>query len=391
MMMRFIRNLTFGVAAVLVLAGCAAPPVAPPTPAVAPKDFYDVPPIARSGHRGDIIRMEPVPARTNANRTVYRVMYRTADSSGRTIAATGIVSIPTAPAPAGGWPVLSYAHGTTGMAPACAPSRAPSMPETLGFPGVIVGPDFPGLGPNGQLHAYMSGLSEGRSIVDMVRAARNIDPVRVGRRWISSGASQGGHAALFGGQVAGEAPELDLIGVIAFAPSSEMTTAFPKDDPELSGAIAAMVLYGRAVDHPKLDPAKYATPEVAAWSKRLYSQCLAETTEAFKAIPKGKAWLVDPRTTEPARSIWLANDPGRKPTREPILIVQGESDDVVTPERTRALIARECALGETVEALHPANTTHYTVIVNTKVEVTAWIKARLAGEAVGKKACGAAP
>ena len=38
-------------------------------------------------------------------------------------AVTGVISYPTAPAPHGGWPVVSWAHGTSGLASPCAPSR----------------------------------------------------------------------------------------------------------------------------------------------------------------------------------------------------------------------------------------------------------------------------
>ena len=275
------------------------------------------------------------------------------------------------------------------MAPSCAPSRLPNMPEALGFPGVIVGADYPGLGPNGQLHAYMSGLAEGRSMVDIVRAARIIGGTGVGARWIAAGASQGGHASLWAGQVARtEARDLDLLGVIAFAPSSESTTPFANDNPALGGAVTAMSLYGRATDDRRLDPAKYASPAVAKWSAILSQKCLADATAAFAALGDAARWKADPKTTEPARSIWLANDPGRAKTGKPILIIQGETDEVVIPARTRALIKRECALGEQVAAVFVPDTTHYTVVVNSKAPVAAWMAARLRGQAPADKICG---
>lgn len=38
--------------------------------------------------------------------------------------ATSLVFTPNTPAPAGGWPIVVWAHGTTGVADACAPSKA---------------------------------------------------------------------------------------------------------------------------------------------------------------------------------------------------------------------------------------------------------------------------
>ena len=354
--------------------------------------FYDAPVVTGPGHPGDLIRSEMIVQKSNANRTVYRVMYRTADSAGRPIAATGLVIFPTTPVPAGGWPVLSWGHGATGMAAACAPSRMLAFPMGFGLSGVIVGADYPGLGPNGQLHAYMSGVGEGRSMIDIVRAARNLKPDAVSRRWVSVGASQGGHAALFAGEVAArEARDLDLVGVVVFAPSSEATRKFPGDNPMMSQAVAAMSLYGRAVDHPALDPAQYATPALAAWSASLSRVCLQDAFLSFAPLATKPLWRADPTTTEPARSIWLANDPARAKTGKPILIIQGEADDVVAPARTRALIERECALGEHVETVFLPGGAHYDGPRRAQPQVLTWINDRLAGGPAASSQCPAPP
>ena len=42
--------------------------------------------------------------------------------------ATGLVYFPDGPAPDDGWPIVAWAHGTSGLAPQCAPSRGPSPP-----------------------------------------------------------------------------------------------------------------------------------------------------------------------------------------------------------------------------------------------------------------------
>jgi Secretory lipase len=58
-----------------------------------------------------------------------------------------------------------------------------------------------------------------RGIVDIVFAARQLDP-GIGRRWAVMGHSQGGHAALFTASMAHAlAPDLDLIGAVAIAPA----------------------------------------------------------------------------------------------------------------------------------------------------------------------------
>ena len=55
--------------------------------------------------------------------------------------------------------------------------------------------DYEGLGTPGD-HPYLIGVSEGRSVLDMVRAARKLDS-NLGKRVVIAGHSQGGHAALW--------------------------------------------------------------------------------------------------------------------------------------------------------------------------------------------------
>ncbi len=146
---------------------------------------------------------------------------------------SGTVSIPHGSPSAACWPVLSWAHGTTGVADECAPSRdGPGHPSHIynrlvdamldqwvkrGY--VVAKTDYEGLGTPG-LHPYLVGASEARSIIDIVVAARHLRP-GVGTRWAVMGHSQGGHAALFTSALAQtRAPDLDLFGAVAIAPAS---------------------------------------------------------------------------------------------------------------------------------------------------------------------------
>lgn len=50
------------------------------------------------------------------------ITYVSDDSHGEPIVVSGTVSVPRSTPPDGGWPVISWAHGTTGYADTCAPS-----------------------------------------------------------------------------------------------------------------------------------------------------------------------------------------------------------------------------------------------------------------------------
>lgn len=51
-----------------------------------------------------------------------RFVYSTVDQHGEEAASTAAVFLPTGEAPEGGWPVLAWAHGTTGLGDDCTPS-----------------------------------------------------------------------------------------------------------------------------------------------------------------------------------------------------------------------------------------------------------------------------
>ena len=117
------------------------------------------------------------------------VLYHSRTLAGQDTAVTGTVSIPPGQPPAGGWPVLSWAHGTTGVADICAPSRdGPGHPSHIynqladamlnqwikrGW--VVTKTDYESLGTPG-LHPYLVGASEARGLTDIVRRRPSAPP-----------------------------------------------------------------------------------------------------------------------------------------------------------------------------------------------------------------------
>src|SRR3954462_41918 len=178
---------------------------------------------------------EPALTAAGKNRLVK---YRSVGVDGKAITVSGIVSLPKGKAPKKGWPVITYDHGTTGIADQCAPSRDainnpahlynsyiyPLLNRWLKAGYVVVRTDYQGLGTPGT-HQYLVGVAEGRSTLDIVRASKVLDfqKQRISTRIAISGHSQGGHAALWGAALAPKyTPELKLRGTVAFAPASHI-------------------------------------------------------------------------------------------------------------------------------------------------------------------------
>ncbi|MBE7195993.1 MAG: alpha/beta hydrolase, partial [Gordonia polyisoprenivorans] len=65
-----------------------------------------------------------LPSGARASRVVYRSV---SGVDGTTTTVSGAVFVPGGTRPAGGWPLIAYAHGTTGVSRDCGPSDRPDM------------------------------------------------------------------------------------------------------------------------------------------------------------------------------------------------------------------------------------------------------------------------
>jgi pimeloyl-ACP methyl ester carboxylesterase len=139
-----------------------------------------------------------------ATSKAYKLTYVTTDARGRRARSTGIVFLPKGRKPRGGWPVISWAHGTSGLGDKCAPSVVgPALPKRdrpylanwmkEGY--AVVASDYAGLGTPG-LPAYLNGRSEAHNIVDIVKAGRAYTRA-LARKWVVIGQSQGAGAAIY--------------------------------------------------------------------------------------------------------------------------------------------------------------------------------------------------
>lgn len=256
-----------GLALLALALACALTAAIPASAAVqkGPKGnaFYE-PPGSVSGKHGEVIwarrlaasRGVPAAARTTL------VLYKSSDVAGEAVPVSGTVMVPRGNPPRGGWPVVSFAHATTGIADRCAPSRYPLLAE--GYGGERIGPlfngylkagyavaqtDYQGLGTPG-VHQYLVGRSAARGVLDMARAARGLDR-RIGRRVLIAGHSQGGHAALWAaGEAASWTPELRVLGTQPFAPISRASALVAaRESLTAKGGLASEAgLFLRALD-----------------------------------------------------------------------------------------------------------------------------------------------
>ena len=146
-------------------------PLAAPIAAYAEPEFYQASDQTVPGRPGTLIRQEPVRG-APLGAKAYRVLYRSTGLRGEPIAVSGVVIVPPGPAPAGGRPIVAWAHPTTGIVPHCAPSLAifglqqiQGLRDMIRRGFVVAATDYPGLGAPGP-HPYLVGVSEGRAVLE---------------------------------------------------------------------------------------------------------------------------------------------------------------------------------------------------------------------------------
>ncbi|GGS53232.1 alpha/beta hydrolase family protein [Actinokineospora fastidiosa] len=301
---------------------------------------------------GSVVRIAPLAADRlpAAAASGYFVEYTSTGAVGAPVAVTGTVYLPEGSAPAGGWPVMSWAHGTTGLGDACAPSARPLggmdayLSAWLDAGYAVTATDYTGLGTPGG-HPYLDGKAQAYGVVDIVRAARSVTP-ELSPHWLAVGLSQGGHAAVHTAHLATRyAPELDYRGAVGVGVPSNLSgfvsligPAFPPS--LISGGTKVLVAYilaGLRVADPAFDLDSYLTPlgrEVvadagelcgAAMGERMASVSLADMLTKDLGAPFAQAWgaVFDVPVTGYDR---------------PLLIAQGTEDQTVPQSLTEQLV-----------------------------------------------------
>ena len=357
-------------------------------PTGATTSFYIPPdPLARAAP-GTLIRSQRIAALPGAR--AWRVLYHSRALDGRDIAVSGVVVAPTGAAPAGGRPVVSWAHATTGLDDRCAPSRSPSVASALpwirefvdrGY--VVAATDYEGLGTPGP-HPYLVGESEGRGVLDAARAARELRATGANDSVVVTGHSQGGQAALFAGEIASRyAPDLDVRGVAALAPATSPSAILDASPtrPDMLG-FAAMTAEGIRAAFPRADVDAILTPEADAAVQRLdATACLFQTLAGFRD-QHITVLRADPDSVPSVREALRRSTAGYVRTRVPVVVYQGGQDALVQPAVTAAYVYRACALGDRVSAhVYPA-ADHGAVLAAATPDLLQWVDDRLAGNPV---------
>ena len=137
------------------------------------------------------------------------------------------------------------------------------------------------------------GESEGRSVLDAARAARGLKAAAAASKVLVFGHSQGGHAALFAGELAASyAPELRVLGVAAGAPGSPTsnTPCRLAAQSVAANGFVVMIVEGFHAAYPQFDPAAILTPDALAQASIVDQKCALDVRHVLEhARPRARA------------------------------------------------------------------------------------------------------
>jgi pimeloyl-ACP methyl ester carboxylesterase len=354
-------------------------------------DFYRAPASEAAGAPGTLVRQEVIDG-APLGATAYRVLYRSTGLDNKPILVSGVVIVPPGDPPPGGRPIVAWAHPTSGVVPRCAPSLAIFLFEQIqglrsfvrdGY--VVAATDYPGLGTPGP-HPYLVGTSEARAVIDSVRVAATLPGAGGGNKFVVWGHSQGGQAALFTGLIAKTyAPELDLLGVAAAAPATDLAALMNDDIDSVGGKnITAMTLWSwQRVFDAKMD--KVVDPRAMPAIDQLAQECIEGPFDLRRRQlteqPLEQYFLTNkhPSDVEPWHTLLAENSPGALPSQIPVFLAQGMDDVIVHPKVTQDYAAKLCKDGNKVRMLSMPNIGHGRAAQASTQAMLEWTGDRFAG------------
>jgi len=358
--------------------------------AISPSTFYRTPERGGPVAPGKLVRAEP--ARDFAlppGVSAIRILYGTRTATNDDALASAVVLVPNGPPPANGWPLLAWAHGTSGVATECAPSLMKSLfydweglyvYVTMGY--AVVATDYTGLGTAGR-HAYLEFRSNATDVINAVPAAQAAVPA-LGQRWVAIGHSQGGLAVLGVAELEAASADPNFLGTVSLAgasdPGDAIDNALKIGQPVLNGLIAFWA-YGVQTRSPELALQQVLTPTALKVFNRSVQHGCSEASGAFSALRTDEMLQPGWRQVPQVRAYLDGNKPGSRPTRGPLLLIGGGDDVLFTVAAGQKVARRICEAGGHMQLQVYPGLGHDPVVYGSLADQMHWIADRFAGKA----------
>ncbi|KAI9845502.1 MAG: hypothetical protein M1837_004841 [Sclerophora amabilis] len=357
-------------------------------------DFYHVPINASTAPAGALLKVEES---VNAslytlppNTALSRILFQTKNLNGSLVPASAFVLWPYLPrGQPDGFPVVGWAHGTSGVFGNCAPSNVRNLwyqfsaPYTLALQGyVVVAPDYAGLGVNSDAtgapipHQYLANPAQANDLFYSVQAAQSAFDV-LSKQFVLMGHSQGGGAAWAAAQRQAVDPVDGYLGSIAGSPLTsflELEVAGPVFD-----SLAFLAAPGLSSVFPEFQLADFLLP---AGQGRLALASEIQGCQSVTSVLFGSG-LAQPEWSQSvyAKALDKLVLNGGREIGGPMLVIQGEDDPLIPFPVTTSAVDKTCDLysESQLEYVTFAGVTHVPVMYAAQRTWLRWIEDRFAG------------
>ena len=343
--------------------------------------FYSTPNPIPAGRPGELMRSEgfdeyQLPEGVSA----FRILYHSRSADGEDVAASGVVLVPDEPPPAGGWPVIAWAHGFTGTARRCAPSLMRNLYEgpflsmyvKLGY--AIVATDYVGLGTNFR-NASVDMQSNAADVIYSIAASRAAVP-QLGRKWVAMGESEGGLAALAIGELERDIRDPDYLGSIAVSGIADAKGLYEQIAKDSPGQFVFLA-YGVQTLYPRFQVNEVLTEKALALYRQIENACAVTSTDS--EVPANHMLKPNWEDNGFMQQFFARNTVGQKPASGPLLIISSDADPVVRTGLTARAVTRMCKQRDAVQ-FHKYQSAEFARLLGDSVrDQLTWIQASFAG------------
>ena len=345
--------------------------------------FYDTPDPLPEGKPSALIRSQEFDQyEIPYSITAIRILYHSRSASGKDVAASGVVLFPyDKKPPAGGWPVIAWAHGSTGIARSCAPSLMRnigygpflSMYVNLGY--AVVAADYAGLGTRAR-NAFLDGPSNATDLINSIPAARAAVP-QLGARWVAMGKAEGGLTVVAVADQENEIRDSGYLGAIAISDLASLREIYADSPRGSSSLMLTSLAYGLKTVYPQFQETDMLTPKGLA----LYHEIEQDCSEARTAPELPPEQLVKPGWESNAfvHQYFDRNDPGQMRAYGPILVISSVAPASKLATVTAQMIHRMCKQGDRIQWEQYPDPDPGGVIGDSVRDQIGWIEGRFGG------------
>ena len=358
--------------------------------------FYDAPQEASDSPPGTLLKIEKDTDTTKylipPTAALSRFVYQSETLRGSKVPVSGYVLWPYSPrSQPDGYPIVAWAHGTSGFDANAAPSHHKNLwqhflaPYQIALQGyVVVATDYAGLGvkkySSGQpiVHEYLASPSQAKDVVHSVTAARAAFP-ELSTNFVVVGHSQGGGAAWSVAQRAALTSIPGYLGAIAVSPYTNLL----EEQSEGARLLTATICPGMASAFPEFSPGDLLTAE---GEKRLgmVHQISATISSAIPVLSGVDILKPNWKENTHYRQYLALTSNGGKAIKGPLLITHGKLDPLLSVAVVEKAVERTADLfpSAQIEYVSLPNVTHVSALPASQRLWMDWIGDRFAGRAV---------